>query len=116
VTIQGRVKRFAKIGGEMISLVAIEERLNALWPGYHHVLFAFPDPRKGEQLVLLTTGSMTREDVTHHLKNQGLTELNFPRRIIYTDSIPLLATGKVDFRGAKTLAETLIPMGNQEGS
>ena len=114
VTIQGRVKRFAKIGGEMVSLVAVEECLNALWPGHHHVLFAFPDSRKGEQLVLLTTESMTREDVAHHLKNQGLTELNFPRKIIYTNSVPLLATGKVDFRGAKALAETL--MGEREGT
>ncbi len=111
VTIQGRVKRFAKIGGEMISLVAIEERLNALWPNHRHVLFSFPDSRKGEQLVLLTTGSMNREDLAHHLKNQGLTELNFPRKIIHTDSIPLLATGKVDFRGAKVLAETLMNRG-----
>lgn len=108
VTIQGRVKRFAKIGGEMISLVAIEECLNVHWPNHSHVLFAFPDSRKGEQLVLLTTGSMTREEVAHCLKDQGLTELNFPRKIISTDSIPLLATGKVDFRGAKKLAETLM--------
>jgi acyl-[acyl-carrier-protein]-phospholipid O-acyltransferase/long-chain-fatty-acid--[acyl-carrier-protein] ligase len=114
ITIRGRVKRFAKIGGEMISLVAIEERLNALWPGYHHVLFAFLDLRKGEQLILLTTGSMTREDVARQLKDQGFTELHFPRKVMYTGSIPLLATGKIDFRGARMLVETLL--GEGEGA
>lgn len=112
VTIQGRVKRFAKIGGEMISLIAIEERLNALWPDHRHVLFTFPDARKGEQLVLLTTRAIAREDVAHRLKEQGLTELHFPRKVIYTDTIPLLATGKVDFRSAKALVETLMGKGN----
>ncbi|MBX9804269.1 MAG: acyl-[ACP]--phospholipid O-acyltransferase [Alphaproteobacteria bacterium] len=105
VTIQGRVKRFAKIGAEMISLVAIEDRVNHIWPDNQHVLFAFPDSRKGEQLVLLTTGNMTRDDVAIALKEKGLTELNFPRKIFHTSHIPLLATGKVDLRAAKSVAD-----------
>lgn len=109
VTILGRIKRFAKIGGEMISLVAIEDRLNALWPAHKHVLFAFPHTRKGEQLILLTTGLMTQEDVTSQLKSQGLTELSLPKKILYVDHIPLLATGKVDLRSAKSLADSLMP-------
>lgn len=108
VTILGRVKRFAKIGGEMVSLVAIEDRLNALWPDNKHVLVAFPDTRKGEQLILLTTGTMTRDEIATYLKEQGLTELNFPKKIFYVDHIPLLATGKTDFRAAKSLAESFI--------
>lgn len=108
VTILGRVKRFAKIGGEMVSLVAIEERISAGWSDDKHVLFAFPDTRKGEQLILLTTGPMTRDEIANHLKNQGLTELNFPKKIFYTDHIPLLATGKTDLRAAKALVEEFI--------
>jgi acyl-[acyl-carrier-protein]-phospholipid O-acyltransferase/long-chain-fatty-acid--[acyl-carrier-protein] ligase len=105
VTILGRIKRFAKIGGEMISLVAIEDRLANLWPDDQHVMVALPDSRKGEQLILLTTGPMTRDEIINQLRAQGLTELNFPRKVMYVDLIPLLATGKTDLRAAKSLAE-----------
>lgn len=113
VTILGRVKRFAKIGGEMISLVAIEDHINARWPENKHVLLAFPDTRKGEQLVLLTTGTITRDEIASYLKTQGFTELNFPKQIFYTDHIPLLATGKVDFQSSKKLAEGFMGGGSE---
>jgi len=45
ITVQGRIKRFAKVGGEMISLVALEGKINTAWPNDHHVVFAFPDTR-----------------------------------------------------------------------
>lgn len=113
VNVLGRIKRFAKIGGEMISLVAIEERLSSCWPDARHVMFSFPDARKGERLVLLTTGSMTREEIANHLKDQGLPELNFPKSIFYVNDIPLLATGKVDFRAARVMIEE--QMGEKSG-
>jgi acyl-[acyl-carrier-protein]-phospholipid O-acyltransferase/long-chain-fatty-acid--[acyl-carrier-protein] ligase len=54
VTIKGRAKRFAKLGGEMVSLAAVESMISGLWPGQNHVVVSLPDPRKGEQLVLVT--------------------------------------------------------------
>src|SRR5690606_32357350 len=54
VTIQGRVKRFAKVAGEMVSLGAVEELAGQIWPGHTHVAVSIPDVRKGEQIVLLT--------------------------------------------------------------
>jgi acyl-[acyl-carrier-protein]-phospholipid O-acyltransferase/long-chain-fatty-acid--[acyl-carrier-protein] ligase len=54
VHIQGRAKRFAKIGGEMISLAAVESFVVALWPEFTHAVVNVPDPRKGERLVLVT--------------------------------------------------------------
>jgi acyl-[acyl-carrier-protein]-phospholipid O-acyltransferase / long-chain-fatty-acid--[acyl-carrier-protein] ligase len=54
ITIKGRAKRFAKIGGEMISLAAVETMLSSLWPEATHVVVALPDAKKGEQLVLMT--------------------------------------------------------------
>jgi acyl-[acyl-carrier-protein]-phospholipid O-acyltransferase/long-chain-fatty-acid--[acyl-carrier-protein] ligase len=114
VKILGRLKRFAKIGGEMISLVAIEDRLNVLWPEHKNVMFAVPDARKGEQLILLTTGIITREQISTSLKKQGFTELYFPKTIFHVDQIPLLATGKVDLRGAKSIAESLLAQKNEE--
>jgi acyl-[acyl-carrier-protein]-phospholipid O-acyltransferase/long-chain-fatty-acid--[acyl-carrier-protein] ligase len=54
VVIKGRAKRFAKLGGEMISLAAVESMISGLWPEQNHVVVALPDARKGEQLVLVT--------------------------------------------------------------
>ncbi|TVR08834.1 MAG: 2-acylglycerophosphoethanolamine acyltransferase, partial [Salinarimonadaceae bacterium] len=53
VSIRGRAKRFAKIGGEMVSLAAVESVIQELWPDHAHVVVALADKRKGEQLILL---------------------------------------------------------------
>ena len=54
VTIKGRAKRFAEIGGEMVSFAAVEELASQCWPAALSVAAALPDPRKGQRLVLLT--------------------------------------------------------------
>ena len=54
VSILGRMKRFAKIGGEMVSLTAVEGLASAVWPEARHAVVCIPDPRKGEKLVLVT--------------------------------------------------------------
>ena len=55
ITIQGRAKRFAKIGGEMVSLAAVEELATRAWPEAQHACVSLPDFQKGEQLILVTT-------------------------------------------------------------
>ena len=55
VTILGRAKRFAKIGGEMVSLGAVEDFIHRTSPEAQHAVVALPDPRKGERIVLVTT-------------------------------------------------------------
>ena len=54
VTIVGRAKRFAKIGGEMVSMTAAEALVASLWPDAQHAVISLPDPRKGESLLLVT--------------------------------------------------------------
>ena len=98
VTIQGRVKRFAKIAGEMVSLSAVEGYANAVWPGHMHAVINVPDARKGEQLVLVTDNpNADREDLLDYAKDQGIVELMIPKMIHAVESIPVLATGKVDY-------------------
>src|SRR5207244_5943827 len=53
VAIKGRAKRFAKIGGEMISLAAVEALASELWPDGQSAVVTEPDPRRGERLVLV---------------------------------------------------------------
>ncbi|MCF8720748.1 acyl-[ACP]--phospholipid O-acyltransferase [Nitrospina gracilis] len=98
ITIKGRAKRFAKIGGEMISLTAVESYLSNLWPDHSHAVVALPDEKKGEQMVLVTTNKdAARDAIVQHVKANGLGELSIPKKIMVVDEVPLLATGKVDY-------------------
>jgi acyl-[acyl-carrier-protein]-phospholipid O-acyltransferase / long-chain-fatty-acid--[acyl-carrier-protein] ligase len=108
ITIKGRAKRFAKVAGEMISLGAVEEALQRFYPQYGHVVLALPDDRKGEQLVLLTTAPLKRDDLIPQFKIAGYSELMLPRRLFVIETIPVLPTGKTDFVKAKALLETML--------
>jgi acyl-[acyl-carrier-protein]-phospholipid O-acyltransferase/long-chain-fatty-acid--[acyl-carrier-protein] ligase len=103
VTIKGRAKRFAKIGGEMVSLAAVEAVIGRLWPNNLASVTNVFDPRKGEKLVLVTDyEGATKAEVLQYAKSQGLTELAVPGEIIIT-TVPVLGTGKIDFVGVKNL-------------
>jgi len=104
ISIQGRTKRFAKIGGEMISLTAVETVVNKIWPNANHAVVSIPDPRKGEMLVLLTEYEAAELDLLPGLFRQnGLTELSIPRRLVKLKQLPLLGTGKTDYIKARLL-------------
>ncbi|MHB2168242.1 AMP-binding protein [Alsobacter sp. R-9] len=111
VHIRGRAKRFAKIGGEMVSLAAIESLAGSLWPGASHVAVTLPDPRKGEQIVLVSDKpDADRGALLAHAQAQGYPELWVPRAILVTAAIPVLGSGKVDYAGTQELARTMRPM------
>lgn len=106
IKILGRVKRFAKIGGEMVSLTAAEDIATAVWPDSRHAVIAMPDPKKGERLVLVTD----RRDadpgpLVAHAQTIGAPELAVPRKIIRVTEIPVLGTGKTDYVAIMRMAE-----------
>ena len=104
VTIKGRAKRFAKIGGEMVSLSAVENMANTLWPEYEHAVISIPDAKKGEQLVLFTTKPKAdKKELLDHAREQGITELSVPKTIKTLDKLPMLGTGKIDYNGLSAL-------------
>ncbi len=105
VIIRGRAKRFAKIGGEMISLAAVEAEASAIWPESGHAVVAVPDPRKGEALVLVTEEAEAAiGPLLDHARSVGISELAVPKTIIHVDSLPVLGTGKLDYVGLDRIA------------
>jgi acyl-[acyl-carrier-protein]-phospholipid O-acyltransferase/long-chain-fatty-acid--[acyl-carrier-protein] ligase len=106
IAIKGRVKRFAKIGGEIVSLAVVESIASALWPDHNHAAIAVPDTRKGEQVVLITTNKdANRHDLVGWAHNHGVADLAVPRRIIAVDDIPVLGTGKTDYVAVEKMAK-----------
>ncbi|MDE8654438.1 acyl-[ACP]--phospholipid O-acyltransferase [Novosphingobium album (ex Liu et al. 2023)] len=98
VTIRGRAKRFAKIGGEMVSLPAVEGYAAKVWPGAEHAVVTRPDAKKGEQLVLFTTAKdADPRALLEWGRANGVTELMLPRDIRPLDALPVLGTGKLDY-------------------
>ena len=105
VHIRGRVKRFAKIAGEMISLEVVERIAAVAAPGFAHAAATRVDAAKGEALVLFTTAiGLSREQLLAAAKSFGAPELAVPRAIQTLDEIPLLGSGKTDYVRLKQLA------------
>ncbi|HEU0161500.1 MAG TPA: AMP-binding protein [Rhizomicrobium sp.] len=111
IAIRGRLKRFAKIGGETVSLAVVENVAAALWPENAHAAVVVPDGRKGEQIVLLTDAAEAqRMELIAWAQNHGVSELAVPRRVLVVDSIPVLATGKTDYVTVQKMAEATPPL------
>ncbi len=107
LTFRGRLKRFIKLGGEMISLPAIEEAISAgeeespsaedqaEGPGFA-VVEAGSD--QAPEVTMVTTGSLTRDEANARIRRAGLSPLHYVRRVVRVEEIPLLGTGKTDYR------------------
>ncbi len=101
VRILGRLKRFAKVSGEMVSLTAVEELLNrdlsSRYPGVAIAVVSINDADKGEALVAVATSpEITLETVRNSVLSNGLTALSAPRHIMHRTTLPVLGSGKID--------------------
>jgi acyl-[acyl-carrier-protein]-phospholipid O-acyltransferase/long-chain-fatty-acid--[acyl-carrier-protein] ligase len=106
VTIKGRAKRFAKIGGEMISLAAVEMIAAELWPLAPSAVIAVPDPRKGERLILVTQQKdASRSQFQAYAREHGASELMMPGEILILEKMPMLGSGKVDLLSLAKLVQ-----------
>jgi acyl-[acyl-carrier-protein]-phospholipid O-acyltransferase / long-chain-fatty-acid--[acyl-carrier-protein] ligase len=97
MSIKGRAKRFAKVGGEMVSLAAVEMLAAELWPDNQTAVAAAPDARKGERLIMVTDRKgATRSDFMAYARSKHASELMLPAEVIVLDKLPMLGSGKID--------------------
>jgi acyl-[acyl-carrier-protein]-phospholipid O-acyltransferase/long-chain-fatty-acid--[acyl-carrier-protein] ligase len=106
--VRGRMKRFAKVSGEMVSLTAVEDALAGAFPQYglrcEVAIITRPDEGKGEALIAVTNEpKLTLEEIRAAIKAKGLTNLSTPRELKAVKEIPKLGTGKVNHRGLEAL-------------
>lgn len=103
IFITDRLSRFAKLGGEMISLGAIEAELGKILDeDIHFITTNLPDDKKGEKVILLYSGDIDVKEISQKITN--LTPIMRPSEIYKVESIPVLGSGKVDLKGTKELA------------
>jgi acyl-[acyl-carrier-protein]-phospholipid O-acyltransferase/long-chain-fatty-acid--[acyl-carrier-protein] ligase len=109
VRLLGRMKRFAKVAGEMVSLETVEKIAEAASPAALHGAVARPDPSRGETIILATQDAgLKREQLKEAATALGAPDLAIPRRIIAVDKIPLLGNGKKDYPALQRMVEARI--------
>ncbi len=110
VTILGRLKRFAKISGEMVSLTAVEEALAGAFPQFGQrfqiAVISRPDEDKGEALIAVTNETkLALQDVRAAIQSRGLPNLAAPRELKHIKELPKLGTGKINHRELEKLIQ-----------
>ncbi len=103
IHISGRLKRFAKISGEMVSLSAVEDALDKAFPKYLPrclvAVLAVKDARRGESLLAVTNEArLTLDEIRQVIRDKGFSNLSVPRELKVVKEIPRLGSGKIDFR------------------
>lgn len=106
VKILGRVKRFAKVAGEMISLEMVEKIAEHASPKLAHASTTLPDPKRGESIILVTQDRNLKRDMLQAAARElGAPDLAVPRQIVHVDKVPLLGSGKKDYPAVKAIVE-----------
>ena len=104
--ILGREKRFAKIGGEMVSLTAVEELATQIWPGFNHAAICLPDDKKGEKIILITDHKdAVRKQFQEQIKKDKHGEMYLPKKVLLIEALPLLGTHKTDYLTLTRIAQ-----------
>jgi acyl-[acyl-carrier-protein]-phospholipid O-acyltransferase/long-chain-fatty-acid--[acyl-carrier-protein] ligase len=106
VTIQGRMKRFAKVAGEMIALEVVEKIAMEASPTHEHASATATVTGRGEVIYLYTEDpQLKRDQLQHAARSTGAPELAIPRKIVHLLKLPVLGTGKKDYVTLNKMAQ-----------
>jgi len=104
----GRFKRFAKIGGEMVSLVKVENTLEKYLPaGISCCIVEISDKKKGSTIIATVTNEVNKTEMLRHMMND-LPVIALPRQFIIVKELPMMGTGKIDFRKVTKIVQEKI--------
>jgi acyl-[acyl-carrier-protein]-phospholipid O-acyltransferase/long-chain-fatty-acid--[acyl-carrier-protein] ligase len=104
----GRFKRFVKVGGEMVSLVKVENTLEKFLPtGVSCCVVEVSDEKKGASIVATVTIEVNKTEI---LKKMGteLPNIALPKQFIIIRELPMMSTGKIDFRTVTKIVQEII--------
>lgn len=105
ITILSRLKRFCKIAGEMVSLNKVEDLALECFGVSPFYSVSIPDKRKGERIILFTTTeNVSEKEFKKFIKSKKVSSLYVPSKIHFIDSVPLLGSGKPNYREMERLA------------
>ncbi len=101
----GRLKRFVKIGGEMVSLVRVENVIERYLPSdVECCVVELPDPIKGARIVVAVTKPINEKEILKKIANE-LPNIALPRHFIVIEDLPKMGSGKIDFRKTTELVQ-----------
>lgn len=103
LTIVDRYSRFAKLGGEMISLTAVEEEIGKCLKDIEYIAIAAPDSKKGEKIIFVYQGELNESETKQLFIKSFQNNLMIPSEFFKVEILPKLGTGKKDFKKAKEL-------------
>jgi acyl-[acyl-carrier-protein]-phospholipid O-acyltransferase/long-chain-fatty-acid--[acyl-carrier-protein] ligase len=104
----GRFKRFAKVGGEMISLVKVENILEKFLPvGVSCCVVEVSDEKKGSYIVATVSKEVHKTEVLRKMLNE-LPIIALPRQFIVINELPMMSTGKIDFRSVTKMVQEIL--------
>ena len=108
---KGRLKRFVKIGGEMISLVLVEETLNELTPEeVECCAVELPDSKRGSRIIAVINSEIDHAELGKRMSDE-LPNLALPKKYVLVPDFPRMGSGKTDFR---TLTKLVLELENQD--
>ena len=104
----GRLKRFMKIGGEMISLVRVEDVLQRLLPPeVECCVVEVPDAMRGARIVAAVTQPVEEKEILRRMAEE-LSNISLPKQFVVLDTLPKMGSGKIDFRQITELVRDII--------
>ena len=104
----GRFKRFVKVGGEMVSLVKVENTLEKFLPaGVSCCVVEISDEKKGASIVATVTIEVNKAEILKKMGNE-LPNIALPKHFIIIRELPMMSTGKIDFRTVTKIVQEII--------